>query len=193
MDIILNRITKSYGGNCILEDFSHRFPDGRISCILGPSGCGKTTLLRLVAGLEQPDSGSISGASDAKISMVFQENRLFEGLSARKNVLLTAKPGFTARDAEQLLRSLGISDPGKAAGTCSGGMQRRIAIARALAAEHELLLLDEPLSGLDGDTGHAVLELIRRCCAGKTCLWITHDPAVAEAVGDHILKMPSKT
>ncbi len=189
MEIILQGIMKAYGANPVLHDFNYSFPIGKTSCILGPSGCGKTTLLRLVAGLEAPDSGTICGTEGLKISAVFQENRLFAALSARKNVLLTARPGYTAADADRLLESLGLPDAGKAAGECSGGMQRRIAIARALAAAYDLLLLDEPLTGLDEDTRQRTLELIRSHAAGKTCIWITHDEETAAALGGKILHM----
>ena len=189
MDIILKNICKSYGPTAVLRDFSHVFPEGRISCILGPSGCGKTTLLRLIAGLEAPDSGSICGTDGKKINAVFQENRLLEELSARKNVMLTARSGFTAADAEVLLASLGLPPESKPVRQYSGGMQRRVAIARALAADFDLLLLDEPLTGLDSDTRQIALEVIRRHIAGKTCIWITHDADTAAQLSDSILKM----
>ena len=189
MDVILKNIHKSYGNTAVLRDFSHTFPEGRISCILGPSGCGKTTLLRLVAGLEKADNGSISGTENKKISAVFQENRLFEDLSARKNVLLTARPGFSAADAEALLASLGLPAESKPVSQYSGGMQRRTAIARALAADFDLLLLDEPLTGLDSDTRRAAIEIIRKHISGKTCIWITHDADTAAQLSNDILKM----
>lgn len=189
MDIILKNLCKSYGPTAVLRDFSHLFPEGRISCILGPSGCGKTTLLRLIAGLESPDSGSISGTKNKKISAVLQENRLFEDLSARKNVLLTARPGFTTADAEALLFSLGLPIESKPVSRYSGGMQRRTAIARALAADFDLLLLDEPLTGLDSDTRRSVIEVIQKHIAGKTCVWVTHDADTAAQLSKNLLKM----
>ena len=188
MDITLHSICKAYGENTVLHDFSHSFPGGRISCILGPSGCGKTTLLRLIAGLERPDSGHIEGVEGKKISAVFQENRLIGELSARKNVLLTARPGFSAADADALLASLGLSEDQKPVKEFSGGMQRRVAIARALAADFELLLLDEPLTGLDGETGKNAAEAIQKQLSGRTCIWITHNPENART-GSHILQM----
>ena len=189
MPILVNNIHKSYGEARVLDDFSHSFPEGKISCILGPSGCGKTTLLRLIAGLESPDSGSISGTEGKKISAVFQENRLFEDLSARKNVLLTARPGFSAADAEALLAALGLPIESKPVREYSGGMQRRTAIARALSADFDLLLLDEPLTGLDSDTRQIAIEVIRERIAGKTCIWITHDADTAAQLSNSILKM----
>ena len=156
----------------------------------GPSGCGKTTLLRLIAGLEAPDSGEIRGAEGKKISAVFQENRLLENLTAEKNILLTARPGFTRTDARKLLNELGLSDTAQRR-TCelSGGMQRRVAVARALAADYELLLLDEPLTGLDDDARLRVLRRIQADLNGRTAIWITHDPDAAALLNAPLLRL----
>lgn len=180
MHITLSHISKSYGKTQALSDFSHCFPSGGRCCILGSSGCGKTTLLRIIAGLETPDSGSISGLSHQKISAVFQEDRLIENLSAEKNILLTARRGFTRPDARALLAELGMEEgAGKPVSALSGGMKRRVAIARALAAAYDLLLLDEPLGGLDADTRLRVLNVISAHAQGHTLICVTHDPAAA--------------
>ncbi|MBQ8507731.1 MAG: ATP-binding cassette domain-containing protein [Clostridia bacterium] len=186
--IVLDKITKSFD-RPVLKNFSHVFPEGETSCILGPSGCGKTTLLRIIAGLLAPDSGRISGMEGRRISAVFQENRLFENLTAEKNLLLTARPGFTREDARELLSSLGLPLEKKPVGDFSGGMQRRVAIARALAAEYDVLLLDEPLTALDAASRDMVRSRIAACCAGKTCLWVTHFPEDAEKLGGNVLYM----
>ena len=144
MDIRIENICKAYGEKQVLAGFSHIFPEGKTTCIFGPSGCGKTTLLRLIAGLALPDSGAIAGAEGKKISAVFQEDRLFLELSAERNILLTAKSGFTRADARALLAELGLEAEAAPVRSFSGGMRRRVAIARALAAEYDLLLLDEP-------------------------------------------------
>lgn len=190
MDIIFDHISKAFGEKQVFQDFCCRFPEGKISCILGPSGCGKTTLLRLVSGLEKPDSGEITGTEAQKNSAVFQENRLFENLTVEKNLMLTARKGFTRADAHALLRELGLeTEARKPLNTLSGGMQRRVAVARALAADYDLLLLDEPLTGLDGDTRRTVLEVIRRHSAGKTCIWVTHEPADAVLLDAQVLRL----
>ena len=190
MDIILDHISKAYGEKQVLRALSHSFPQGQISCILGASGCGKTTLLRLIAGLEAPDSGAITGLEGKKISAVFQEDRLIENLSAEKNVLLTARRGFTRQDARSLLDALCLTDSaGKAVRNLSGGMKRRTAVARALAADYDLLLLDEPLSGLDSDTRASVMDVIARSVQGRTVIWVTHDPDVARRLGAVILRL----
>ena len=190
MDIVLSNICKSFGENRVLDRLNWRFPGGQISCVQGPSGCGKTTLLRLIAGLEAPDSGEIRGADGKKISAVFQENRLLENLTAEKNILLTARPGFTRTDARKLLNELGLSDTAQRR-TCelSGGMQRRVAVARALAADYELLLLDEPLTGLDDDARLRVLRRIQADLNGRTAVWITHDPDAAALLNAPVLRL----
>ena len=190
MDVILHEVCKSFGENRVLDRLNWRFPGGQISCVQGPSGCGKTTLLRLIAGLEAPDSGEIRGADGKKISAVFQENRLLENLTAEKNILLTARPGFTRTDARKLLDELGLSDTAQRR-TCelSGGMQRRVAVARALAADYELLLLDEPLTGLDDDARLRVLRRIQADLNGRTAIWITHDPDAAALLNAPVLRL----
>ena len=190
MEVILRDLSKSFGKNRVLDRLNWRFPGGQISCVQGPSGCGKTTLLRLIAGLEAPDSGEIRGADGKKISAVFQENRLLENLTAEKNILLTARPGFTRTDARKLLDELGLSDTAQRR-TCelSGGMQRRVAVARALAADYELLLLDEPLTGLDDDARLRVLRRIQADLKGRTAVWITHDPDAAALLNAPVLRL----
>ena len=190
MGVILRDVCKSYGENRVLDRLSWTFPGGQISCVQGPSGCGKTTLLRLIAGLEIPDSGEIRGAEGKKISAVLQENRLLENLTAEKNILLTAKPGFARTDARALLDELGLPDAAqRRVRELSGGMQRRVAVARSLAADYELLLLDEPLTGLDGETRLQVLRRIQANLKGRTAIWITHDPDTAALLDAPVLRL----
>lgn len=188
MDLQFTHIYKSYGDHCVLRDFSHCFAEGKISCITGASGCGKTTLLRLASGLEAPDEGVISGFEHKKISAVFQENRLLENLSAEKNILLTARRGFNRQDARKLLAELHLEDCAKKR-VCefSGGMKRRTALARALAADYSLLLLDEPLSGLDAAARALVLSVILRHAANRTVLCATHDLQAVDALNADVL------
>ena len=190
MDVILRDLCKAYDANRVLDRLNFSFPGGRISCVQGPSGCGKTTLLRLISGLEAPDSGEVRGAEGKKISAVFQENRLLENLTVEKNILLTARPGFHRADAHKLLDDLGLDDAAqRPTSVLSGGMQRRVAVARALAADYELMLLDEPLTGLDGELRLRVLMRIQADLKGRTAIWITHDPDAAALLDAPVLQL----
>lgn len=136
-------ITKRFGEKLVLDNISCIFDDG-IFCVTGPSGCGKTTLLRIIAGLEIPDSGVVS--ETGKISVMFQEDRLFPWMTAVEN----ASAGSDSASAEKALRALGLEQSFRDfPETMSGGMRRRVALARAVAAGGDLLLLDEPFNGLD--------------------------------------------
>ena len=189
MDIRVENLHKAFAENTVFAGFSHIFTEASRTCILGSSGCGKTTLLRLIAGLESPDSGAILGTEGKKISAVFQEDRLFMDLSAERNVLLTARTGFSRADARSLLGDLGLEARAVPVRGFSGGMRRRVAIARALAADYDLLLLDEPCAGLDGDTRALALEIIRARSEGRTVLCVSHDAADAEKLDARILRL----
>ena len=214
MALIFDRVCFAYGEKSIFHDFSHRFESGGATCVTGASGRGKTTLLRLAAGLISPDSGSISfsvmncrrvpsepadpqnsGFANAytfeKKSAVFQNDRLFEGMTAEKNILLAARRGFSRADAFDLAAALGISaeDLRLPVRMLSGGMRRRIAIARALAAEYALLLLDEPFTGLDEANRRRAAALIRCQSAGKTLICATHNEADAALLGAELLRL----
>lgn len=184
----VQELEKSYGSAQVLRGLSFDVQPGEFVTLLGPSGCGKTTLLRLIAGLEAPDSGCIRGTEAQKISAVFQEDRLIENLSAEKNVLLTARRGFGRADALQLLQELGIAENArKPVCKFSGGMKRRAALARALAAEFDLLLLDEPFTGLDEASKRQAMEVLLRRAAGRTLICVTHDPQDAPRMNASIL------
>ena len=192
MSIRVENLCKRYGDKRAIDNLSCTFADGGITCILGPSGCGKTTLLRLIAGLEAPDSGAVSGAEHKKISAVFQEDRLFMELSAERNVLLTAASGFTRADAQALLGELGLDARPVPVRGYSGGMRRRVAIARALAAEYDLLVLDEPFSGLDDATRARAIDVIRARSEGRTVICVTHDESDAERLGAQTMRFSFK-
>ena len=174
-DIILSHISKSYGEKLVLEDLSAVFPAGKVSIIRGPSGAGKTTLTRLVMGLEEPDGGTVEGVPE-RISAVFQEDRLCEQMTVLQNVLAGSAAPAGRSLAEEHLRDAGLGDslllPVSA---CSGGMKRRTAIVRAVLADSELMILDEPFSGLDPETRSEVKRYIERHTAGRTVLLVSHE------------------
>ena len=172
MELRVEGLRKSYGDKTVLDGLTAVFRPG-ITCIAAPSGTAKTTLLRLLLGLERPDGGVISGA-DRRWAAVFQEDRLLERLPAAANLRFAL--GEVPEEAGDLLARLGLdlSDP-KPVRDWSGGMKRRLALARALLAPSDALALDEPFTGLDGENRALCLELIRRAGEGKPVLLATHD------------------
>ncbi len=159
MAIQLCEVSKSFDGKPVLVNLSHSFPDGGISCVLGPSGCGKTTLLRILMGLLEPDSGRILGLP-GRCSAVFQEDRLIEHASALANVRIALKRDFPAGRIAEALSAVGLADAmAQPVRELSGGMKRRVAIVRALLSDAPLLLMDEPFRGLDRATRERVIGL----------------------------------
>lgn len=178
--IRLTDICKSFGDKRVLENVSLSFDVG-VTCIMGPSGKGKTTLANIIAGLIPPDSGEISGLEDKKVSMVFQEDRLLEWETAIKNLLFVRKD---TEEAKRLLTAAGLADSMyKKASELSGGMKRRVCLCRALIAEYDLLVLDEPFKGLDSGIKHDVMKMVLDNTVGKTVICITHDHSEAEFLG----------
>ncbi len=189
MDIILRDICKSYGEKQVLSHLSHRFPAGKTTCVMGPSGCGKTTLLNLLLGLEPPDSGELSGLDGLRKSAVFQEDRLCENMSAASNLRLV-NPALSRKDAEKMLCALGLADGLKQpVREFSGGMKRRVAILRALAAEYGVLLADEPFKGLDEATKQKTMEYFREKTRDKTVVLVTHEESEAAFFPGKILRL----
>lgn len=176
----------SYDGRNVLENVSFSIAPGEHIAIMGPSGCGKTSLMKAIAGLLQPERGSIG--LKGRISCVFQEPRLLPWLTALENinVVLSDSPA-TLPAARKWLEAVELGDSAdKRPAELSGGMQQRVSIARALAYGGDILLLDEPLKGMDAELRERIAELIRRECEGKTLVIITHDEDEARAFADKI-------
>lgn len=178
MNLSIQNLSKSYNGRIVLDGLCHVFSEGSLTCVTGRSGCGKTTLLRLIAGLEPPDSGEISGAPQDGISMVFQEDRLPPRLTAAAclRVVLKKSADREARIANALEVLELVEAPDKPVCEFSGGMRRRVALARALLFPSPLVLLDEPFKGLDTDTRRRAVDFTLSALAGRTTLLVTHDP-----------------
>ena len=169
-----------YGEKTPIRDLTLILPDVGVVGVFGASGAGKTTLLRLLAGLLQPTSGTIEGLAGKRISMVFQEDRLLPWLTAVENVALV-RDGSEA-DARALLAALALSaEADQLPRALSGGMQRRVALARALNFGGDVLLLDEPFKGLDAALCAEAAAVVR----GRFPLTViaTHDRGEAQALG----------
>ena len=189
--IDIRSLSLAYDGQAVLEELSLRIPDGARIALMGPSGCGKTTLLRLIAGLSCPDGGTLSVAG--RISCVFQEPRLFPWLTARQNIelVLDKQERGTADRWLESARLSGCAD--KYPGEMSGGQCQRVSILRALTAPYDILLLDEPLKGLDEALRADILTLIDSCAAGKTLVLATHDARDAAGLGARIYEYENRT
>ena len=177
-------VSFSYGEKKILENFSFSANEGESTAILGPSGFGKTTLLELAAGFLKPQCGKIVPFSE-KPTFIFQEDRLLPWANALENLLAV---NIEKENSLAFLEKVGLSDSSeKYPDELSGGMCRRLSIARALAFGGEVFFFDEPLRGLDIKTSAEILELIKNEICGKTSLIITHSPAEAFALCDRIV------
>jgi putative spermidine/putrescine transport system ATP-binding protein len=202
----LRNLHRDFGSVKALDGIEIQLGEGEFLSLLGPSGCGKTTALRLVAGFDRPDTGSIvvDGKDITNVSpnkrdmgMVFQAYSLFPNMNAAQNVEFGLKirggdKGRRAQRVSELLELVGLSQAGdRFPHQLSGGMQQRVALARALAIEPRVLLLDEPLSALDAKVRVQLREEIRRIQLelGITTLYVTHDQEEALSVSDHVAVM----
>ncbi len=203
----LRGVSKSHqAGVPVLHDVNLQISHGSLTTLLGPSGCGKSSLLRLIAGLDQPDCGEvwIDGQSvthlrceDRAVSLVFQNYALFPHLDVLGNVgfglkMLGLTPVLRRERALAALALVGLSGfELRSPSALSGGQQQRVALARALALEPRVLLLDEPLSNLDARLRHQMREEIRSLQQrlGLTVVYVTHDQAEALAVSDQVVVM----
>jgi putative spermidine/putrescine transport system ATP-binding protein len=202
----LHDLTRRYGEVRAVDGVSLSVPNGRFVCLLGPSGCGKTTLLRMIAGLEDPDIGRIvlggedmTGVPTHKrgLGMVFQSLALFPHLNVGENIAYPLRlrgAGRAARDARvaellDLVRLPGIAD--RPVAKLSGGQKQRVAIARALALSPKLFLLDEPLSALDAKLREAMQIELRQLqrSLGITTIVVTHDQREAMTMADLVVVM----
>jgi putative spermidine/putrescine transport system ATP-binding protein len=204
--LILDRLSKRFGAVTAVEDVNLELKHGTFACLLGPSGCGKTTLLRMIAGLEQPTSGRVLidgtditplGAHQRDFGMVFQSLALFPHLTAGGNIAYplrirgVAKAEQNRRVAEllELVHLPGLAD--RPVSRLSGGQRQRVAIARALARSPRLFLLDEPLSALDAKLREAMQVELRQLQQqiGITTIVVTHDQREAMTMADTIVVM----
>ena len=201
----LSNVSHAYGNFVAARQVDLEIRTGEVHCLLGPSGSGKSTLLRLVAGLEHLQSGSIRigdrevaghgrhiKPEDRAVGFVFQDYALFPHLNVLKNVVFgmpKADPASRRGSALRLLEQVGMADYASAMPhTLSGGQQQRVALARALARQPEIMLLDEPFSGLDSrlreEVRDVTLGILQQ--TNVATLMVTHDPREAMVAGDRI-------
>jgi len=179
--IKLENVCFSYDGKPVLKNFSMTVNDGEKVCIFGESGCGKSTVIKLIAGLLTPDSGTVY--ADGLPSIVFQEDRLLPWYTARQNVeaVLPKSAENTGEIIDEVLSALGIlgvSD--EKLQELSGGMKRRVAIARAVCYGGNYLLLDEPFNGIDPKNRKKIAEIILKRYADKPIIIVSHNSGDAE-------------
>lgn len=179
MDTIqLQNICKTFDQHPVFINWNQNFKTGMVHVLKGPSGCGKTTLLRMLMGLEIPDSGTITPLQSYRKAAVFQEDRLCENLSAMQNVLMVVRNQSKKDLLDQLKQDfyqVGLDDMYQKVSTLSGGMKRRVAILRAMYANADIIFFDEPLKGLDDTTKEKVMLFIKERIKDKTVFWVTHD------------------
>ena len=180
--IKLENICKSYDEKTVLDNIMAEFPDDSITCIMGESGAGKTTLVRIIAGLENADRGTVSGAG--VVSFDFQEDRLINDISAADNIMLVLdKNDFGGHDKKTMRKIINENLAGvlkdypsdKSTGTYSGGMKRRVCLVRAMMKKSDTVILDEPFSGMDEETKILAAEYIKKHRDGRICIVVTHE------------------
>ncbi|HUR13188.1 MAG TPA: ABC transporter ATP-binding protein [Mycobacteriales bacterium] len=198
--VAVRGLTKRFGsGPNVLEDVSLDVAEGEFLCILGASGCGKSTLLSLIADLDQPTSGSVE-VLGGKPSLMFQEPALFPWLTAEENVQLALRLKGVSKAARreraaELLALVRLKDAGKKrVHELSGGMRQRVAMARALAQDSHVLLMDEPFAALDAITRDVLHEELVRIRESQklTVLFVTHNVREAVRLGDRVVLLSSR-
>ena len=188
----LRAVTKRFGARTVLDGLDLDLAAGQVTALMGANGSGKTTVAHLLLGLTRPDGGSLQGLAGRRRAAVFQEDRLCDHLTAADNVRLVLPRG-TRVDVSDHLRRVGLDGDSltKPVRELSGGQRRRVAIVRALAADADLLVLDEPFTGLDLESKVQVMAYVR-AGARHTTLLITHDAAEAQWFGADPIRLPAR-
>ena len=184
MEIAVKHLCKSFGGRTVLRDLTFTAGPG-ITAVMAPSGTGKTTLLNILLGLERPDSGTVEGLAGKRLTAVFQEDRLLEHLSAGGNLRFVLGRAYDPAAARALLDRLGLPDTGaQPVREFSGGMKRRLALARALLAPFDALALDEPFTGVDPARIRRLMEALR---ALDTPVLLSSHEALVCSLADRVI------
>jgi len=182
--IRLEHINLSFGEKQVLADFSLTLPEAGVTALSGPSGCGKTTLLRILAGLEQPQSGRVTGISPTDTAILFQEDRLLPGRTVLQQ-LTDVLPKARWNEIPHWLELAELTgEEHTLPHQLSGGMGRRLALVRALALGGELFLLDEPFTGIDLPRRHRLMDALKQL--DKPVVLVSHEPEILE-LADHVI------
>lgn len=190
MNIEIINLSKKFGDVPVLKDLSLTFEEGGRNCIMGASGTGKTTLMNILMGIIDTDSGEISGIQGKRIAAVFQEDRLIEHWDAIKNIKLVCDATISDRMIEEAFHEVDLSDyKNKPVIALSGGMKRRVAIVRAVLAKSDLLIMDEPFKGLDYDLKIKVIEYVKQKTKGKTIIIVTHESEEVEMLQAKLISL----
>ena len=190
--ITLKNLTLAYGEKTVIDSLDYEFPERGIVVVKGASGAGKTTLLRIISGLEKNFNGELITPENFRVALAFQEYRLFDSLTALKNLTEVLFEKATPEDVSRclsMLRRLGISesDARLLPRELSGGMKQRVSLARAFLREADALILDEPTKELDADHVRSVLELIKEQSGDRLVILVTHRESDIVALSECIV------
>lgn len=196
-EVQIKNLCKSYENHEVLYNFSMNFIKNKITVITGPSGCGKTILLNIIGGIEKDYNGQVISPNNS-ISYIFQEDRLLPHLTVYENIAFVLKSTMSKEDMNNVINKylsmVKLSEyKHKLPNKLSGGMKRRVAIARAFAYKSRLLLMDEPFKGLDDKLKMEIIDEFLKLHREdrRTVILVTHDMKEAELLGDIIYSMPS--
>ncbi len=188
MAIEIKNLCKKFGDNSVLRDFTASVQTKGITAFYGKSGCGKSTLLNIILGIVEPDSGTVTGHEHLSKAAVFQEDRLLNWATALDNLLLVRDNKEAARE---VLSKLALNDCiNTKVKSLSGGMKRRVALARALVVNRQLLVLDEPFNGLDAKIRLTAMDIIKDYAKNNCVILVTHDSAEIDYLADRLIEVP---
>ncbi len=194
MSLEIKGLYKDFGEISLYRDFCIGFPEGTITCILGPSGCGKTTLLNIIGNIIKPDRGTLTGFDGKVISYIFQDPRLLPWKTVKGNIEFVLSKNLTREERGKIVdRFIRLVELDGFAGyypsKLSGGMRQRVSIARAFAFTSEIILMDEPLKGLDIKLKLNLIETFSRIWQAnkRTVIFVTHDVDESLLLGNEIV------
>ena len=182
----IKNIYKSFNNKMVLKNISYKFPDNGLVWIKGNTGSGKTTLLNIISGLTAEDSGEVLGFKDKKISYVFQDDRLIPWLTAKENLKIIKNTDD--KSLEKFLNLVGLeNDYNTKTDNMSGGMKKKLSIARALAFNGDVFLMDEPFTGLDENSAVRILNVLKDYYSKKLVILVSHNDLILKILSNNDL------